>query len=85
MGVSYRLAWKWIAEMNAAAGRPLVETATGGKGGGGARLTPLGEAMLEAVRLLNSRLAEFDDEMTSELVRFFDRLVPRRPPRRGRS
>jgi len=72
MGVSYRLAWKWIAEMNEAAGRPLIETSTGGKGGGGATLTPLGEALLAAVRLLNARLAEFDEQMTSELERFLD-------------
>jgi molybdate transport system regulatory protein len=73
IGVSYRLAWKWLAEMNAAAGRSLVETATGGKGGGGARLTPLGTALLEAVRLLNARLVEFDERMTLELERFFER------------
>jgi molybdate transport system regulatory protein len=88
IGVSYRLAWKWIDEMNEAAGHPFVETATGGKGGGGATLTPLGQAMIEAVRLLNVRLAEFDDQMTSELKGFFRSLElrpgqKRRPSGRG--
>jgi molybdate transport system regulatory protein len=85
MDVSYRLAWKWIAEMNAAAGRPLIETSTGGQGGGGARLTPLGEALLEAVRLLNARLAEFDERMTSELGRYLDPQQGGARGRRGRS
>lgn len=67
IGVSYRLAWKWIDEMNEVAGRPLVETTTGGKGGGGAALTPIGQDMLQAVRLLTSRLAEFEEHMTTEL------------------
>lgn len=43
MDMSYRHAWELVESMNRQAGALLVETATGGKGGGGAFLTPMGE------------------------------------------
>ncbi len=43
MDMSYRHAWELVDSMNHQSRRPLVETATGGKGGGGARLTEAGE------------------------------------------
>lgn len=46
MGMSYRRAWLLVETMNSCFERPLVETATGGKSGGGARLTPEGERIL---------------------------------------
>lgn len=57
MGMSYKRAWSLVEEMNAAFAAPVVETARGGAGGGGARLTETGaevlmryEAVLEATR-----------------------------------
>lgn len=46
MGMSYRRAWLLVETMNSCFERPLVETATGGKSGGGARLTSEGERVL---------------------------------------
>jgi molybdate transport system substrate-binding protein len=46
--ISYRHAWMMIHDAAEGAGRPLVETATGGKQGGGARLTEFGRAALAA-------------------------------------
>jgi len=43
MDMSCRHAWEHVDSMNHQSRRPLVETATGGKGGGGARLTEVGE------------------------------------------
>jgi molybdate transport system regulatory protein len=43
MEMSYRHAWKLVDSMNRQAPRPLVEKATGGRGGGGTRLTEEGE------------------------------------------
>jgi len=57
--VSYRTAWKWIRMLNRAAGGPLVEAAPGGVGGGGARLTALGKAVLEAHRRLAEEVVLF--------------------------
>jgi molybdate transport system regulatory protein len=42
MKMSYRRAWLLLQALEAMFGAPLAETATGGKAGGGARLTRLG-------------------------------------------
>lgn len=46
MEMSYRHAWDLVDSMNQQAKSPLVESATGGKGGGGARVTEEGERMI---------------------------------------
>lgn len=46
MEMSYRHAWDLVDSMNKQAKSPLVESATGGKGGGGARVTEEGERMI---------------------------------------
>lgn len=43
MDMSYRHAWELIDSMNRQAPKPFVETAAGGKGGGGTRVTEAGE------------------------------------------
>ena len=40
MKMSYKAAWERINGMNALADHPLIERTTGGKGGGGTKLTP---------------------------------------------
>jgi len=47
---SYRRAWMLLDAMNRAWPRKLVITATGGKRGGGAKITDLGEQVLGAYR-----------------------------------
>lgn len=56
LGVPYKRAWLLIDSLNQGFGRPLVETATGGKGGGGASLTPLGQQLVAAYDALEMRL-----------------------------
>ena len=46
MGMSYKRAWMLIEEMNAAFNAPLVSSARGGAGGGGAQLTETGAEVL---------------------------------------
>lgn len=55
MGMSYKKAWTLVDEMNRAFALPVVEAAKGGQSGGGARLTPHGDAVLERYRSLESR------------------------------
>jgi molybdate transport system regulatory protein len=50
IGMSYKRAWYLVEAMNAHFGRPLVEASKGGKSGGGAKLTSLGEEVLSAFR-----------------------------------
>lgn len=46
MGMSYKRAWMLVEEMNAAFADPLVASARGGPGGGGASLTDAGAEVL---------------------------------------
>lgn len=48
MGMSYKRAWALVEEMNAAFRLPLVSSARGGAGGGGAHLTDTGREVLAA-------------------------------------
>lgn len=50
LDMSYKRAWYLVEAMNAHFDRPLVEASKGGKSGGGATLTQLGEDVLSAFR-----------------------------------
>ena len=54
MKMSYRRAWLLIDEMDAAFCEPVVARSTGGRHGGGARLTPLGASLVEEYRRIES-------------------------------
>ncbi len=54
--MSYRRAWVLIDEVNHLFREPLVETTTGGKGGGGARLTELGETALARYHTIEAKV-----------------------------
>lgn len=71
-GMSYRRAWTLVSRMNEMAAQPLVVTATGGTGGGGAQLTPAGEEAVRLFRALEERLARFRDETAEALSRVSD-------------
>ena len=50
MEMSYKRAWDLVDEINRICRQPVVERQTGGKNGGGAALTPFGEALVERYR-----------------------------------
>lgn len=50
MKMSYRRAWLLLKALGDTFGEALVATATGGKAGGGARLTPLGHKVVRQYR-----------------------------------
>lgn len=58
VGMSYRRAWNLIQGINSASGEPLVEAATGGAKGGGARLTTRGRAAVELYEQLRRSLVD---------------------------
>ncbi|MDH3597039.1 MAG: LysR family transcriptional regulator [Rhodospirillales bacterium] len=71
MGMSYRRAWLLVEAMNACFRRPLVETARGGRRGGGARLTVLGREALARYRTMEAKaVASLEPDMAafSELL-----------------
>lgn len=56
LGLPYKRAWLLIDSLNEGFGHPVVETATGGKGGGGASLTTLGQQLIERYDALETSL-----------------------------
>jgi molybdate transport system regulatory protein len=77
VGLSYKGAWDAIEAMNVAAGEPLVERRTGGRGGGATRLTPHGERLLERFRQLQAvhqRFVQLLENEAADLDRAFSLL-----------
>src|SRR3954454_18526026 len=68
LGISYRHAWVTVQAVNEAAGKPLVAAVTGGRRGGGARLTPSGA---QAVALFR----QLQDQVHHAAVALLPRLV----------
>ena len=75
MKMSYRRAWLLVDTMNQCFDGPLVETATGGNHGGGARITELGQEVLQRYREMDSKASA---AVSKEIVAF-TRLMTRRP------
>ena len=50
--MSYRRTWELVEDLNRSLGTPVVETAAGGSGGGGAVLTRAGKAIVERYRAI---------------------------------
>lgn len=61
MGMSYRRTWLLVDTMNRCWDMPLVETAMGGKQGGGARVSELGQSVLRQYRALQSEVDRASD------------------------
>ncbi len=72
MDMSYRHAWELIESMNRQSGSPLVLTETGGRGGGGARLTAVCERAISAYQELQQAFEEFMVQRTQALRLYGD-------------
>ena len=82
MGMAYRHAWDLIDDLERCFRRPVVETASGGRAGGGARLTPFGA---EVIRRFRAMERAANAGMAKELRALEAELRPaRRPTRRPR-
>jgi molybdate transport system regulatory protein len=57
MHMSYKRAWHLVRTVNRCFKVPLVAASKGGRRGGGAQLTPLGEEVLRRYRHMESRTA----------------------------
>jgi molybdate transport system regulatory protein len=56
LGMSYKRAWQLIDSLRQGFGRPVVATARGGKGGGGAALTELGTQLIKRYGAIEARI-----------------------------
>jgi molybdate transport system regulatory protein len=59
MQMAYRHAWDLVDSINRQAKQPFVELSTGGKGGGGARVTEAGERAVKAFWRFHEDLQAF--------------------------
>lgn len=74
MKMSYKAAWDAIDTMNNLAGEPLVERLTGGKGGGGTRLTARGAQLVGNFKLVEQVHREFVEQLNRRTVGIADDL-----------
>ena len=65
VGMSYKGAWDAVDTMNNLAGEPLVVRSAGGRGGGGARLTPRAERLIESFRRIEAEHRHFVDRLAA--------------------
>ena len=83
MGMSYRRAWLLIDTMNQCFREPVVDTATGGSGGGWAQITPFGIAALKIYRKMDANAATSVSRHMTDFSRLLAK-APRPAKRNGR-
>lgn len=72
LGISYKAAWDAVDAMNNLAGSALVERNTGGKGGGGTRLTARGERLVHTFRRIEAEHRRFLETLGEHIDDFAD-------------
>ena len=60
--ISYKKAWSLIDSVNKSAKKPITISSIGGKGGGGAQLTPYGKSLITAFETINKNCWDFLDK-----------------------
>jgi molybdate transport system regulatory protein len=75
MGMSYRRAWQLVEALNWDYREPVIETAVGGRRGGGARVTAFGKQLARRFRAMESRASV---AIAADLRRFAADLKPTR-------
>jgi len=79
VGISYKTAWDAVDAMKNLSGDALVESLTGGKGGGGTRLTEAGRKLVRTYRLIQQENERFLSSISEGMEDFdnFYKLVRR--------
>lgn len=69
MNMSYRRAWLLMDELNHMFGRDVIETAAGGSGGGGARVTDFGMRVVRVFRALENEADNLVQSRMAQLMK----------------
>lgn len=68
MKMSYRQAWRLVDAMNKQSKQPIVEKTTGGKGGGGAKVTVAGEQAIALFWAVDQNMQTFLADTSEKLL-----------------
>jgi molybdate transport system regulatory protein len=68
LGMSYRRAWMLINSLKQGFSEPITVSATGGKGGGGAQVTPFGVKLIHRYRTLEQDIAQRGIQTLAEII-----------------
>jgi molybdate transport system regulatory protein len=71
-GLTYRAAWDAVQALNNLFDRPLVESQSGGTGGGGATLTPAGRAVVASFGKLEADLNRLVGDLNQDIAAHSD-------------
>lgn len=74
--MSHARSVKLVAEINALAPTPLIDTRAGGQSGGGASLTALGHAVVEAYAEIDARVRDATGTGMEKLVGMLSEAKP---------
>jgi molybdate transport system regulatory protein len=67
MGISYRRAWLLLDSINKSFNVPATTHSVGGRGGGGATITPFGILLIERYREVEKKLNDIAGESLKEI------------------
>lgn len=68
LGMSYRRAWMLVNSLKQGFSESVTVSATGGKGGGGARVTPFGMSLIKQFRLLEREIGRLGAQRMAEIT-----------------
>jgi molybdate transport system regulatory protein len=80
LGMSYRRAWQLVDTMNRCFRAPVVDAAAGGRGGGGASITTLGEEVLGRYQSMEQTAV---DSVRDQITEFASLLADAPPEGKG--
>ena len=67
MNISYRRAWLLLDSLNKSFDMPATVNSVGGRGGGGAEITPFGVLLIESYREVERKLIDVAGECLKEI------------------
>jgi molybdate transport system regulatory protein len=83
LGMSYRRAWILADSLKQGFTEAVIVSATGGKGGGGARVTAFGQMLIDQYRTLEREIMLLGARALSEIVpRIIERSSVEKPARK---
>lgn len=67
INISYRKAWSLVDAVNKSAKKPVIKSSIGGKGGGGAQVTPYGKDLIKAFDTINNNCWKYLDKQANKI------------------